>query len=78
MPNRPNAGIHRFIIATYPSTNREWSLTFHEKQRDQPVSAASALAFLWKRLLAVGNDPYLRSSTRAPSLLFDSMLIAGK
>lgn len=32
----------------------------------------------WKKLAAVGNDPYLYSSTRSPSLLFDGVSIAGK
>jgi PmbA protein len=32
---------------------------------------------LWKRLSAVGNDPWMYSSGRLPSLLFDGISIAG-
>ena len=32
---------------------------------------------LWKRLAAVGNDPYPYSSSRTPSLLFDGVQVAG-
>lgn len=32
----------------------------------------------WKKLVATGNDPYVYSSTRAPSLMFDGASIAGK
>ena len=32
----------------------------------------------WKRLVAVGDDPYVYSSTRSPSLLFEGASIAGK
>jgi PmbA protein len=32
---------------------------------------------LWKRLLAVGNDPYPYSASRTPSLLFDRVQVAG-
>jgi len=31
----------------------------------------------WRRLAAVGNDPYVYSSTRAPSLVFDGVSVAG-
>lgn len=31
----------------------------------------------WKRLVAVGNDPYLSSSLRAPTLVFDGLQVAG-
>ena len=31
----------------------------------------------WKRLVAVGNDPYLYSSLRSPSLLFEKVSVAG-
>jgi len=34
-------------------------------------------AELWKRLLAVGNDPYPYSSLRTPTLVFDSVQFAG-
>jgi PmbA protein len=33
---------------------------------------------LWKRLVGVGNDPYLWSSTRVPSLSFKAVSVAGK
>jgi PmbA protein len=32
----------------------------------------------WKRLVAVGDDPYVYSSLRSPSLMFDRVSIAGK
>jgi PmbA protein len=32
---------------------------------------------LWKRLAAVGNDPYAWSAMRTPTLLFDGVQIAG-
>ncbi|MBS2016403.1 MAG: TldD/PmbA family protein [Deltaproteobacteria bacterium] len=32
----------------------------------------------WKRLVATGNDPYVYSSTRSPSLVFDGVSVAGK
>jgi PmbA protein len=32
---------------------------------------------LWKRLAAVGNDPYAYSSMRTPTLVFDGVQIAG-
>ena len=32
---------------------------------------------LWKRLVAVGNDPYTSSSARTPTLAFDGVQIAG-
>lgn len=32
----------------------------------------------WSKLVATGNDPYLYSTTRSPSLVFDGASIAGK
>ena len=32
----------------------------------------------WKRLVATGNDPYVYSSTRSPSLLLEGVSVAGK
>jgi PmbA protein len=32
---------------------------------------------LWKKLVAVGNDPWLYSSTRVPSLVFDDVQFSG-
>jgi PmbA protein len=32
---------------------------------------------LWKRLVAVGNDPYVYSSLRTPTLVFDDVQFAG-
>lgn len=32
----------------------------------------------WKHLIAVGNDRYLYSSTRSPSLVFEGVSVAGK
>jgi PmbA protein len=34
-------------------------------------------ADLWKRLAAVGNDPYPYSSGRTPTLVFDGVQFAG-
>jgi PmbA protein len=31
----------------------------------------------WKQLVAVGNDPYLYSSSRAPTLVFEKLSVAG-
>ena len=32
---------------------------------------------LWSRLLELGNDPYLYSSMRCPSLRFDKLQFSG-
>jgi PmbA protein len=32
---------------------------------------------LWKRLAAVGNDPYPYSTSRTPTLVFDGLQVAG-
>jgi len=32
---------------------------------------------VWKRLIAVGNDPFIHSASRTPTLVFDGMQIAG-
>jgi PmbA protein len=32
---------------------------------------------LWKRLAAVGNDPYRYSAMRTPTLVFDGVQFAG-
>ncbi|MBX3192856.1 MAG: TldD/PmbA family protein [Labilithrix sp.] len=32
----------------------------------------------WKKLVAVGDDPYVYASTRSPSLLFEGVSVAGK
>ena len=32
---------------------------------------------LWKRLSAVGNDPYRYSAMRTPTLVFEGVQIAG-
>jgi PmbA protein len=32
---------------------------------------------LWKKLVAVGNDPYPYSSTRTPTLVFEGVQVAG-
>ena len=32
---------------------------------------------VWKRLVAVGNDPFTYSSSRTPSLVFDAIQLAG-
>ncbi|MDI1482872.1 TldD/PmbA family protein [Polyangium sp. y55x31] len=32
---------------------------------------------VWKRLIAVGNDPFVYSSSRVPTLVFDGMQVAG-
>jgi PmbA protein len=31
----------------------------------------------WKRLIAVGNDPFVQSSSRTPTLVFDGLQVAG-
>ena len=30
----------------------------------------------WKKLVAVGDDPYVHSATRSPSLLFEGVSVA--
>jgi PmbA protein len=50
-------------------------------ERAEPISemnlAGVHLEF-WKRLVAVGDDPYVYSSTVTPSLVFEGVSIAGK
>jgi PmbA protein len=50
-------------------------------ERKEPISemniSGKHLDF-WKRLNAVGDDPYVHSSTVSPSLLFDGVSVAGK
>lgn len=50
-------------------------------ERKEPISemnlSGKHLDF-WTKLVAAGNDPYLYSSVRSPSLLFDGASIAGK
>lgn len=41
------------------------------------INVAGKHLELWKRLTAVGSDPYPYSSTRCPSLLFDAVSVAG-
>lgn len=31
----------------------------------------------WKHLIAVGNDPFMHSSSRTPTLVFDGLQVAG-
>ncbi|MBW2734210.1 MAG: TldD/PmbA family protein [Deltaproteobacteria bacterium] len=54
---------------------------FIEKgKRAKPIAAmniASNHMRFWRDLQAVGNDPYLYSSKRTPSLLFAPMMVAG-
>lgn len=50
-------------------------------ERKEPISEMNLSGKhidFWSKLVATGNDPYLYSSTRAPSLLFDGASIAGK
>jgi len=53
---------------------------FENGKIGQPVQemniAGNHLEF-WKRLVALGNDPYLNSSSRTPSVLFDDILFSG-
>lgn len=50
-------------------------------ERKEPISemniSGKHLDF-WKKLTAVGDDPYVHSSIRSPSLLFDGVSVAGK
>ncbi|NUP06699.1 MAG: TldD/PmbA family protein [Polyangiaceae bacterium] len=41
------------------------------------MNISGNLGDLWKKLVAVGNDPYPYSSTRTPSLVFDAVQFAG-
>jgi PmbA protein len=49
-------------------------------QRQQPISemniSGKHLDF-WKKLIAIGDDPYVYSPTRSPSLLFEGVSVAG-
>jgi len=52
----------------------------HKGQLAEPVSEmniAGNQADLWKRLAAVGNDPFPHSAMRTPTLLFDKVDFAG-
>ncbi len=31
----------------------------------------------WNKLLGMGDDPYMYSSMRTPTLVFDAMVVAG-
>lgn len=49
-------------------------------QRAEPVSETNIAGNqkdLWKKLVAVGNDPWSYSSTRTPSLVFEGVQLAG-
>lgn len=50
-------------------------------ERREPISEMNVsgqhLEF-WKKLTAVGDDPYVHSSIRSPSLMFEGVSIAGK
>jgi PmbA protein len=49
-------------------------------ERQRPISemniSGTQLEF-WRRLVAVGNDSFLYTPTRSPSLLFDAVSVAG-
>jgi PmbA protein len=50
-------------------------------ERREPVSEMNLSGVhtdFWKRLVALGDDPYRWSSLRSPSLLFDGVSVAGK
>ncbi len=49
-------------------------------RRAQPfseVNAAGGYLDLFKQLISLGNDPYLASSTRVPSLVFEGVQVSG-
>jgi PmbA protein len=53
---------------------------FAAGRRAEPIgemNMAGNYLELWKQLAAVGNDPWLYASNRAPSLLFEGISIAG-
>ena len=41
------------------------------------INISGNLGELWKKLVAVGNDPYPYSSTRTPTLVFEGVQVAG-
>ena len=43
----------------------------------QAIRAPSGGADLWKRLVAIGDDPYVYSPLRTPTLVFESVSFAG-
>jgi PmbA protein len=77
--------VRGFIGGNSNSTTGDFSLgvfgTLIEKgQRTQAVAEmniAGNQKEVWKRLTAVGNDPWLYGSTRVPSLVFDGIQFAG-
>jgi PmbA protein len=75
-----------FLGGNSNSTTGAFSLGlngFHivKGERREPVSEMNLSGVhtdFWKRLVALGDDPYAWSSLRSPSLLFDGVSIAGK
>lgn len=50
-------------------------------QRVQPISevnASGSYLELFKQLVALGNDPYMASSTRVPTLVFEGVQLSGR
>jgi PmbA protein len=74
-----------FLGGNSNSTTGDFSLgvqgfRVREGRRAEPVGEMNVSGNhleLWKRLAAVGNDPYAYSAMRTPTLLFDGVQIAG-
>jgi PmbA protein len=74
-----------FLGGNSNSTTGDYSLGIQgfrvrKGQKAEPISEMNISGNqkdLWKKLSAVGNDPWLYSSTRTPTLVFDGVQIAG-
>lgn len=77
--------VRGFIGGNSNSTTGDFSLGVYGTmiENGQLTDAVSELNIagnhkdLWKRLSAVGNDPWMYSSTRVPSLVFDEIQFSG-
>ncbi len=74
-----------FLGGNSNSTTGDYSLgvqgfRIRNGKKEEPVSEMNVSGNqrdLWKKLVAVGNDPYAYSATRTPTLLFDGVQFAG-
>ena len=70
--SNPTTGIFSLGITGFRFVNGE---------KKEPISemniSGNHLQF-WNKLVATGNDPYVYSSTRSPSLVLEGVSVAGK
>lgn len=77
--------ITSFIGGNSNGTTGDYSVGFHGfairgGKIAEPIAEMNLSgkhAETWKRLVAVGNDPFLQSATRTPTLVFDGLQVAG-